>query len=70
MKRKVITKAQQKAVLRLWKRDKQSAKERGRELKSYKQFRKTAHWSHTNDCLMIPFAGMWVGIEKDGYTHS
>ena len=20
--------------------------------------------------IMIPFAGMWLGIERDGYTHS
>jgi hypothetical protein len=22
------------------------------------------------DCIMVPFAGMWLGIEKDGHTHS
>jgi len=22
------------------------------------------------DCLMIQWCGMWIGIEKDGYTHS
>lgn len=35
---------------------------------SYKRFRRGAApgW----DCLMVPFAGMWLGIEKDGYTHS
>jgi hypothetical protein len=21
-------------------------------------------------CIMIPYAGMWLGIEPDGYTHS
>jgi hypothetical protein len=21
-------------------------------------------------CIMIPWNGMWLGIEKDGYTHS
>jgi hypothetical protein len=21
-------------------------------------------------CIMVPFAGMWLGIEPDGYTHS
>lgn len=21
-------------------------------------------------CVMVPFAGMFLGIEKDGYTHS
>lgn len=22
------------------------------------------------DCVMVPYAGMWLGIETDGYTHS
>jgi hypothetical protein len=22
------------------------------------------------DCIMIRWCGMWVGIEKDGYTHT
>jgi hypothetical protein len=22
------------------------------------------------DCLMVPLWGMWIGIERDGYTHS
>lgn len=35
---------------------------------TYRQFRKTA--AHGFDCLMIAWAGMWIGIEKDGYTHS
>lgn len=21
-------------------------------------------------CIMVPIAGMWLGIEPDGYTHS
>jgi hypothetical protein len=21
-------------------------------------------------CIMLPWKGMWLGIEKDGYTHS
>ena len=21
-------------------------------------------------CVMVPWAGMWLGIEPDGYTHS
>lgn len=23
-----------------------------------------------SDCIMVPWCGMWLGIEKDGYTHS
>lgn len=35
---------------------------------SYRQFRKTVAYGY--DCLMVAWAGMWLGIEKDGYTHS
>lgn len=35
---------------------------------SYLKFRRTVQqgWN----CIMVPFAGMWLGIEHDGYTHS
>lgn len=35
---------------------------------TYRQFRKSvmAGW----DCLVVRWAGMTLGIEKDGYTHS
>ena len=35
---------------------------------SYRQFRKTV--SQGYDCIMVQWAGMWLGIETDGYTHS
>lgn len=35
---------------------------------SYKAFRKTVQYGY--DCIMLPWCGMWLGIEKDGYTHS
>lgn len=35
---------------------------------TYLQFRRLV--SYGWDCLMVPWAGMWLGIEKDGYTHS
>jgi hypothetical protein len=38
--------------------------------RTYLQFRRTAEYSHLMDCLMVPFCGMWLGIERDGYTHS
>jgi len=38
---------------------------------SYRQFRETAKPSFdTSGCIMIYWAGMWLGIERDGYTHS
>lgn len=35
---------------------------------TYRQFRKLAHVSF--GCVMVPWCGMWLGIETDGYTHS
>lgn len=35
---------------------------------SYMSFRRTV--SRGYDCLMVNIAGMWVGIEPDGYTHT
>lgn len=35
---------------------------------TYRQFRRCIKpaW----DCIMVPWCGMWLGIETDGYTHS
>jgi len=35
---------------------------------SYRQFRRGVQPGP--DCVMIQWAGMWLGIEPDGYTHS
>jgi hypothetical protein len=35
---------------------------------TYRAFRKTVQPGP--GCIMVPFAGMWLGIEPDGYTHS
>ena len=36
---------------------------------TYHQFRKNmVHYGY--DCIMVPWCGMWLGIERDGYTHS
>lgn len=35
---------------------------------TYRQFRKKVQFSF--DCAMVPWCGMWLGIEQDGYTHS
>lgn len=38
------------------------------DILTYRQFRTLVHsgW----DCVMVPWCGMWLGIEPDGYTHS
>lgn len=35
---------------------------------SYLTFRRTVQPG--SDCIMVPWCGMWLGIESDGYTHS
>jgi hypothetical protein len=37
----------------------------------WRRFRKTVRPLFGDDgCVMLPWHGMWLGIEKDGYTHS
>jgi len=57
------TKAQQQALLALWKRTS------GTTLyPSFIRFRRNAYWSF--GVLLVPWCGMYVGIEPDGYTHT
>ena len=55
-----ITKEQKQAIYRKWSQDNNNM--------SYLQFRRTVQ--HGYDCLMVYWCNMWLGIEKDGYTHS
>lgn len=71
-----LTRGQREALYKVWCRvrdgenDDAAAQihESGKFCPSYRQFRRKAEpgW----DCIMVPFAGMWLGIERDGYTHS
>lgn len=38
--------------------------------KQYRRFRKTVQPYFGGECVMVHWAGMWLGIEQDGYTHS
>jgi hypothetical protein len=42
----------------------------GRKAVTYRQFRRTVIPCYGDTCIMVPWAGMWLGIERDGYTHS
>jgi hypothetical protein len=55
-----INKLQARSILRKWQQNNQGL--------TYLQFRRTVQpgW----DCVMVQWSGMWLGIEKDGYTHS
>lgn len=35
---------------------------------SYLEFRRTVKLGF--DCVLVKWCDMWIGIEKDGYTHS
>ena len=65
-----ITKPQQMALARLVTRDADRAKEASRipTWHNYRTARKAVQVGY--DCIMIFWCGMWLGIEKDGYTHS
>ena len=36
----------------------------------YRRFRAQVKPFFGDTCIMLPWAGMWLGIEQDGYTHS
>jgi hypothetical protein len=56
----ITTREQREALKRIWMR--------GTDERTYKQLRRDVLEGH--DCLMLSWAGMWLGIERDGYTHS
>lgn len=72
------TRQQREAIKKIWDRGKPAPWGRGQEQaypcityhesRSYLKFRRTV--SIGPGCLMIPWSGMWLGIEPDGYTHS
>lgn len=76
-----LTKPQRAALKNLYDRLAQDTQEinadilqhPGRPLKylpTYRQFRKTVRHPIAMDCVMIPYNGMWLGIEPDGYAHT
>jgi hypothetical protein len=61
---KPTTRAQREAIARVYTRNPDGAA-------SYREFRKRAHLRNSfMGCIMLPWCGMFLGIEPDGYTHS
>ena len=56
-----LTEQQKLALYRIYSRD-------WNKPDSYLAFRRTVQQGF--DCIMVPYCGMWLGIETDGYTHS
>lgn len=70
MKRQIPTKEQRCALWRVFCRSYDGTYENNRTLlKRYRQFRREAFFAFGN-CLMIRWAGMLIGIETDGHTHT
>jgi hypothetical protein len=62
------TKPQRQALKRVYDRIVDSQAEKGKRIPRYRDFRKTVAPGY--GYIIVPFAGMLLGIEPDGYTHS
>lgn len=71
---KPITRWQREALKRVYDRQASiglpNVDEPGKGTPTYRQFRRKAIRASFDDCIMVQYAGMWLGIEPDGYTHS
>jgi hypothetical protein len=66
-----LTEKQQQAILRVYHRGDVTKDAQGNRYPkplSISEFAEKIVSGH--DCIMVPWQGMWLGIEKDGYTHS
>jgi hypothetical protein len=57
-----LTKAQQRALLSVYRRTPLPM--------SYLGFRRSVVKYLRDGCILVPWCGMWLGIENDGYTHT
>ena len=58
-----LNKAQRLAIKRKFDQNSDGAK-------TYREFRSRVSPSFQNEYVMLNWCGMWLGIERDGYTHS
>ncbi len=68
------TKAQRATLKRKWEAQNQSRAERYLPPLTYRSFRRSVRpflgGMPFPDCIMVPWCGMWLGIETDGYAHT
>lgn len=68
----ITTRAQREALVRVYRRVVESERRTMTPSEymsfTYRKFRRTVQPGP--GCLMVPFAGTWLGIEPDGHTHS
>lgn len=78
-----LTKQQRAALFKLFQRDFPNWKSPGKRVQhqdgtivkvptiQWRKFRATVQpLFDKSGCVMVPWRGMWIGIETDGYTHS
>lgn len=58
-----FTPSQAVALLNVYNRDRSIAP-------TFRAFAETAQYDHLMGCILVPWKGMALGIETDGYTHS
>lgn len=63
----ILTKQQRAALKRIYLRTIEDDRKQ-HPAPTYRAFRRTVQIGR--DYIMVAFAGMWLGIEADGYTHS
>ena len=69
------TQAQMDALRAVWRRtllswqDPHKARAGNERAMTFGEFEAYAELSYIG-CIMVPWLGMWLGIEPDGYTHS
>jgi len=61
-----LSKAQRRAVKRLWLRE----RDESGSLLTYRQFRRRVRVVEYLGCAIVEMWGMTIGIENDGYTHT
>lgn len=66
-----ITKPQRQALRRLWVRYTLDHDVNSGQRVPYRQFRKYVQpCFDKSGCIMVHVWNIWIGIERDGYTHS
>jgi len=58
---------QRKALRAVFQRDTADPKDK---VATFEEFLTPAFHHTVMNCVMVPWAGMWLGIELDGHTHS
>lgn len=67
----VLNRKQREALWKLFENSHQRQGIHNPSGQTYRQFRRTVYpMMFEPEVAMVPFAGMVVGIEPDGYTHS